>query len=78
MAWNSERKNCGNCRFAKFKDEGYSNWTVTGTTFECMVDKHPDGKFDRWYTDERLHWALWCKSYEEGNPIHIGVEGDIK
>jgi len=45
---------------------------------ECMVDKHPDGKFDRWYTDERLHWALWCKNYAEGKPIHIGVEGDIK
>lgn len=42
-------KKCENCRFARFKDEGYSNYTVEGTTFECMINKHPDGKFDRWY-----------------------------
>jgi len=43
-----------------------------------MVNKHPDGKFDRWYNDEaRLHWALWCDQYQHGTPIHISVEGDI-
>jgi len=77
--WGQEKKNCSNCRFAKFQDEGYSNWTVEGTSFECMVNKHPDGKFDRWYgEDGRLHWALWCDHYENGNPIHMSVEGDLK
>ena len=74
--WGEAKKNCSNCRF---EDVGYSNSTVEGTSFECLVNKHPYGKFDRWYeTDGRLHWALWCEYYESGKPIHIAVEGDLK
>ncbi len=69
-------KKCDNCRFARFKEEGYSEWTIEGVSFECMVNEHPDGKFDRWYgEDGRLHWALWCKKYESGTPIKLGVNG---
>ena len=72
-------KKCESCRFARFKDEGYSNYTVEGTTFECLINKHPDGKFDRWYgEDGRLYWALWCKTYEAGTPIRLCVDGNLK
>ena len=76
--YGSPKKNCLNCRFARFKQEGYSNYTVEGTTFECMINKHPDGKFDQWYGDEpRLHWALWCEKYQEGTPIKLSVEREV-
>lgn len=72
-------KTCENCRLAKFKDEGYSNYTVEGTSFACLINVHPDGTFDRWYgTDKRLEWALQCKNYALGTPIWLCVDGNLK
>lgn len=47
--------------------------------FNAWLIKHPDEKFDRWYgNDERLWYALWCNHYENGKPIHICVDGNVK
>ena len=69
---------CDKCRHGKLKQYGYSSYTVEGTTFSCVLEQHPDGKFDRWYgEDKRLKYANKCKHYREGEPIKIGVDGEL-
>lgn len=72
---------CNECKFAIFKDHGYSNYTVEGIHFTCAIKKHPDvvteEGFDRYYgTDERLNYAEKCLEFTVGDPISICVEGD--
>lgn len=70
---------CDQCQYAKLKDYGYSSYTVEGTTFSCMAEKHPNGSFDRWYGEEvKLKYANSCDYFSAGRPIRIGVEGDIR
>lgn len=68
---------CRKCRFAVEEDYGYSNYTVEGTTFKCLLGKHPEGEFDRFYgKDARLLFGATCESREPGEPIEIDVEGE--
>lgn len=69
---------CDNCRHGKLKQYGYSSWTIEGTTFSCVLERHPDRSFDRWYgEDNRLKYANKCSFYREGSPIKIGVGGEL-
>ena len=68
-------KTCNECKFAVFQDDGYSNYTVEGTTFQCRKEIHPDGDFDRFYgTDTRLEHASLCAGFVEGASIDMDVE----
>lgn len=70
-------KTCSDCKFAVFQDEGYLNWTVEGTQFECRQKVHPDGDFDRYYgEDERLNFADKCEKFEAGDSIEMDVDRD--
>ena len=61
---------CNHCRFALFKEHGYSAYTIEGVTFSCVIKCHPAGSFDRWYgEDERLKYANECAKYCEGKPM---------
>lgn len=72
-------KTCNECKNALFEDFGYSNYTVEGTEFFCMVRAHPEDGFDRWFgEDERLNFAEQCPSFHEGPPIKMDVEHDEK
>jgi len=67
--------NCADCKFCMFIDEGYSNYTVENTVFECAREKHPDGTFDRFYgTDPRLEYANQCEAFEAGECIEMDVD----
>jgi hypothetical protein len=58
-------------------DYGYSNYTVEGTMFSCVIGKHPDGKFDNFYGEEdKLKYADECIFFREGEPAQFTVEGD--
>jgi len=71
-------RRCDQCRHAKLKQYGYSSYTVEGTTFFCVLERHPDRSFDRWYgEDKRLKFANKCDHFREGTPIKIGVDGDL-
>lgn len=68
---------CDQCRYAELHDYGYSNWTVEGTTFKCLLNLNPNGDFDRFYgADERLAYAEQCEKYRYGEPVHLSVDGD--
>lgn len=69
--------NCADCRFAIWQDQGYSNWTVEGTDFFCAKSLHPADGFDRWYgRDKRLDFAAECPGYEQGEGVHLDVDGE--
>ena len=68
-------KTCNACKYAIFKEEGYSNYTVEGTTFYCFKQRHPEAPFDRFYGDDkRLNYAQLCISYRHGQPIDMDVD----
>ncbi len=63
-------KSCMDCKFRLSDDFGYSNYTTDGTTFHCLLKKHPDMPFDQFYgTDKRLLFAGQCDSYVEGEGV---------
>ena len=66
---------CNTCKYAVYKDYGYSNYTVEGTDFECAMNAHPSGTFDRFYGKAKeLEFGLTCKKWQEGEPIQMDVE----
>lgn len=68
---------CTNCKFAVLEDNGYSNWTVEGTEFSCAKKVHPAGSFDIYYnTAEQLQYAEGCSGFEDGEPVHMDVDGE--
>lgn len=68
---------CENCKFAYLVDYGYSNYTVEGTTFYCLANKHPKDGFDRFYGEEdQLKYAVECPSFTNGEAIHMDVDGE--
>lgn len=72
-------KSCKNCENAIFQDEGYSNYTVENTSFNCAEFKHPEAPFDRFYgEDEKLNFAEQCDVYVFGTPIELDVDGEYQ
>lgn len=70
-------RSCSGCVNAFFEDYGYSNYTVEGTTFSCVLGKHPDGSFDRFYGNEpRLAFAAKCNGFVAGEPVELDCEGE--
>lgn len=69
------KRNCSECRFAIFRDYGYSNWTVEGTQFMCAKRLHPDDSFDRFYNvNPKLEYAEKCDGFVEGIPVDMDVD----
>ena len=72
-----EKKSCMDCKFRLARDEGYSNYTVEGTTFFCLLKKHPDMPFDEFYgEDKRLAYAKQCDRFVKGESVWIDVDHD--
>jgi len=69
---------CNKCKWALLADDGYSNYTVEGTTLYCLMNKHPDGHFDKFYgQDDRLEYALKCDFFIAGEPVQVDVDKDL-
>lgn len=68
-------KSCLNCENCFQRDEGYSNYTVENTSVYCIIDKHPQGPFDRWYGEEpKLKYAEQCEHFSEGQSGMLDVD----
>ena len=68
-------KLCSNCVNGLMWDTGYSNWTVEGTDFHCIISKHPEAPFDKWYgKDKRLEHAEKCPDFFEGEAQGLDVD----
>jgi len=69
---------CTNCDYCVLIDEGYSNYTVEGTTAHCLLDKNPGFPVDIFYEEEdALNFAEGCESFSEGQPVSIDVDRDL-
>jgi hypothetical protein len=66
---------CTDCRYCVTKDEGYSNYTVEGTTVDCMLMLNPGFPKDNFYGEEDflLH-ANKCSLFSKGEHPHVDVE----
>lgn len=70
-----EPKLCTDCKYRLAEDEGYSNYTVEGTTFHCLLKKHPEMPFDEFYgEDKRLKFADQCDGFAAGESVQIDVD----
>jgi len=66
---------CTDCKYGYQQDTGYSNYTVMGVDFYCLLGAHYGDGFDLWYDqDERLLYANDCSSFYEGDNLFIDVE----
>ena len=66
---------CSECRFGLIQDTGWSNWTVDGRDFFCLLGAHPEDGFDVWYyNDSRLNYAAECPKFEVGEPVSMDVD----
>lgn len=66
---------CTDCKYRLAEDFGYSNYTVEGTTFHCLLKKHPEMPFDEFYgRDKRLEYAVHCDSFTAGESVFLDCD----
>lgn len=68
---------CKSCKYCVYRDYGYSNYTVEGTSQECGRGVHES--FDRFYgqAPEIALIPVPCPSYSSGEPIKLDVDGKL-
>ena len=68
---------CTECRYHILRDEGYSNYTVEGTAFNCAMGLHPDAPFDQFYEKAKeLNYAETCSTFTRGEGLRMDVDGE--
>jgi len=71
-------KKCTECHFGILRDQGYSNYTVEGNTFNCAKGLHPAAPFDNFYGHTKENYqAEYCAGYQLGEPLQIDVEEEV-
>lgn len=63
---------CDSCKFFLAQDFGYSNYTVEGTTFECLK-----GVFSHTEDEDVKFCHKNCQKFESGKPWMLDVDGDV-
>ena len=72
-----DKPTCADCVHSLTIDHGYSNYTVEGSDFFCLIGKHPDDGFDAWYGNAKeLAYAESCDEFRRGDGIHLDVDRD--
>lgn len=67
--WNS-KYTCNSCKFCVAQDYGYSNYTVEGTDYSCLVENYKP--FVRRYGNQS---APVCPNFNEGERWYLDVDG---
>ena len=66
---------CSDCCYRITREEGYSNYTVEGTSFNCALGLHPQAPFDNFYGEAKeMNYAESCPSFKRGEGLEIDVE----
>lgn len=69
------QKECTQCRYCVQQDDGYSNYTVEGTTCDCLLGLNNAFPKDRFYgADEDLLFATKCEMFKAGDGPQIDVD----
>ena len=70
-------KKCNDCKYCILQDEGYSNYTVEGTTADCLLHKNPGFPEDNFYGKEPvLKYAEECDRFTHGDCVEVDVDQD--
>lgn len=73
---------CTDCKYCLALDYGYSNWTVEGTSIDCLLKLNPSFPVDRGYgLEPSLDFAAKCPRYISGECISVDVdqeEGELE
>lgn len=76
----AEEKVCTACMFCRHVDYGWFNWTVMGTSRDCLWEMN--GSTTDEATDDAQHeWAKVaenCQFYREGTGIYEDCDGEAK
>jgi hypothetical protein len=68
-------KSCEGCKYCVVQDEGYSNYTVEGSTLYCLHHLNPGFPTDHvWGLNPALAFAEHCPQFAEGEGPQIDVE----
>lgn len=68
---------CSECRYCVNTDYGYSNYTVEGTSCDCLFNLNPGFPKDRFWGEEPvLDYAEQCPKYSQGSGLYFNVEDD--
>ena len=68
---------CNECKYCIEDDYGYSNWTVCGTTADCLLNLNKGFPSDEWYgKDPAQGFANECIKFTKGNPVCFDVDGE--
>ena len=71
-------KKCTECKFGIIRDQGYSNYTVEGNTFNCAKGLHPAAPYDNFYGQTKENYqAEVCTGYGHGENFQIDVEEEV-
>jgi len=70
-----ERLRCFKCARLTIQDDGYSDYTVTGTELNCGAGKFRD--LDEEEENIIFEVAKKCEYFHLGNPIEITLEGEV-
>jgi hypothetical protein len=73
---------CTDCKYCIERDYGYSNWTVEGTSADCLLSLNPAMPVDRaWGLEPQLDFATQCAKFTKGEPVSVDCDqenGDLE
>jgi len=69
---------CTDCKYCICSDYGYSNYTVEGTTADCLLGLNPGLPHDRFYGETpELDFAKTCEKFAAGYGVGVDVDQDL-
>lgn len=73
-----KKQSCETCLFLVKVDDGYSNWSVEGTTNHCLLDKNPNMPEDNYYGyGENSSLRFICVKHNIFNTIEERIHIDV-
>jgi hypothetical protein len=77
----ADKKSCASCAFCCQADQGYSEWTVTGATYTCLISLNPSFPMDNEEVPREpdqakiLEYADTCRAFLDGQRLIVGMGG---
>jgi hypothetical protein len=73
---------CETCKYCTRQDYGYSNYTVEGSTLDCLKGLHPEMPIEDGYPEDRdfnrkLAFGETCASRVAGDGPYFDCDGEV-
>ena len=68
---------CTDCKYCLQEDYGYSNYTVEGTSVDCLLNLNTKFPVDRgWVHDPEIDYAEECSKFCSGEAVAVDCDMD--